>query len=80
METFTPFVRGHFVEYGAGVGAISQRLEPLAEKLTLVEPETKFVPQLRSKFRGKLKVEVAVESLEQHAQQRRRDRGHRGSG
>ncbi len=67
METFVPFVRGHVVEYGAGMGTISQQLAPLAERLTLVEPSTNLVGILRGKFRDDPKVEVDVDSLEEHA-------------
>jgi SAM-dependent methyltransferase len=66
METFAPFVRGHVIEYGAGLGIISQRLEPLAEKLSLVEPSAVFVQALRGKFRDETKIELISESLEDH--------------
>jgi SAM-dependent methyltransferase len=67
MGTFAPFVRGHVVEYGAGTGTISQRLVPLADRLTVVEPSTSLAAVLRSKFRDDPKVEVVSESLDQHA-------------
>jgi len=67
METFAPFVCGHVVEYGAGLGTISQLLAPLAQQLTLVEPSTNLAASLRTKFRDEPKVLVDEDSLEQHA-------------
>jgi SAM-dependent methyltransferase len=66
MEMFTPFVAGHVIEYGAGIGTISRMLEPLAERLTLVEPSRKFARDLASKFADNSKVEVVCETLEQY--------------
>jgi SAM-dependent methyltransferase len=51
---------------GAGTGTISERLAPLAEKLTIVEPSANLAAVLRAKFRDDSKVEVAEASLEQH--------------
>src|SRR5262249_36179937 len=67
METFAPFVGGHVVEYGAGMGTISQHLAPLAGRLTLVEPSTNLVGILRAKVRDDPKVEVDGESFEHDA-------------
>ena len=67
MQTFAPFIRGQVVEYGAGIGTISQHLVPLAERLVLVEPSGDLVQVLRSKFGDSPKVEVVAQSLEQHA-------------
>jgi SAM-dependent methyltransferase len=66
MDTFAPFVRGLVVEYGAGTGTISQRLAPLVDRLTLVEPSIDLVAVLRAKFRDNPKVEVVNENLDQH--------------
>ena len=66
METFTPHVRGHVVEYGAGVGTISARLAPLAQTLTLVEPSPNLVPRLAARFADTAQVTVTPESLETH--------------
>ncbi len=67
METFAPFVRGNVIECGAGTGTISERLVPLAETLTLVEPSANLAAVLQDKFRGHAKVEVINATLEQHA-------------
>jgi len=67
METFLPHVRGHVIEYGAGTGTISQRLAPLADRLTLVEPSVNLFAPLRARFRAEPKVKVVCMSLEMHA-------------
>jgi SAM-dependent methyltransferase len=68
METFSPHVRGSVVEYGAGVGSVSARLEPLATTLTLVEPSANLTDQLRTRFALVPKVEVVGASLETHVE------------
>lgn len=68
MDTFAPFVCGHVIEYGAGMGTISQRIAPLAKRLTLVEPLPDLVQVLRTKFRDNSNVEVVGEDLKQHAE------------
>ncbi len=66
METLAPFVHGHVVEFGAGTGTISERLVPLLDKLTLVEPSGEFAANLRSKFSGESRIEVVDRSLEDY--------------
>ncbi len=66
METLAPFVHGHVVEFGAGTGTISERLAPLLDKLTLVEPSGEFAATLRSKFSGESRIEVVDRSLEDY--------------
>lgn len=66
MSAFAPFVRGHVVEYGAGLGTVSERLLPLAERLTLVEPSPLLVPKLRARFAAELKVVISSSMLEAH--------------
>jgi SAM-dependent methyltransferase len=66
METLAPFVRGNVIEFGAGTGTVSERLAPLADKLTLVEPSSEFAASLRSRFSGQPTIEVVNRSLEEH--------------
>jgi hypothetical protein len=40
METFKPFVRDNVVEYGSGVGTVSNRLKPLSATLTAISPSS----------------------------------------
>jgi SAM-dependent methyltransferase len=67
MEAFTPFVRGHVIEYGAGTGTISRLLVPLADTFSAVEPSSNLAAALQAKFRDDSKVEVVRESLQNHA-------------
>jgi SAM-dependent methyltransferase len=67
METFSPFVRGRVIEYGAGAGTVSARLAPLADELTLVELSTNLIEPLRARFSHDTRVSVISESLEEHA-------------
>ena len=66
MEIFSPWVSGHVVEYGAGIGTVSERLAHLASELTLVEPSANLVPMLRARF-ATFKTNVIAESLERHS-------------
>jgi SAM-dependent methyltransferase len=66
METFASYVGGHVIEYGAGAGTVSERLAPLVERLTLVEPSANLVATLRQRFVNDPKVEVIAQSLEAH--------------
>ncbi len=69
MEFFAPHISGHVIEYGAGTGTISQRIVPLAEKLTLVEPSKNLAEHLKIQFSGNPKVEIVNERLEHHVAQ-----------
>jgi SAM-dependent methyltransferase len=66
MSTFSPYARGHVVEYGAGIGTISRVVRPFAEELTLVEPTSDFIPILKQRFEGDQNVKIVDASLEQH--------------
>lgn len=66
METFGPHVRGDVVEYGAGIGTVSQRLAPLATTLTLVEPSANLIPSLVERFNPAGHVKVVNALLEDH--------------
>jgi SAM-dependent methyltransferase len=67
METFAPHVRGHVIEYGAGVGTVSALLAPLSHRLTLVEPSPNLIEPLRRRFAGDTRVEIGGETIESHA-------------
>jgi SAM-dependent methyltransferase len=66
MSWFSPYVRGHVLEYGAGQGTFSQYLRPLAQKLTLIEPSINLHPALRAKFTDDTSVEISPLTLEEH--------------
>ncbi len=67
MDAFTPFVRGHVVEYGAGLGTISALLLPHAARMTLVEPSANLVDALERRFAQTPQVAVVGAMLEAHA-------------
>ena len=67
MDAFAPFVRGHVVEYGAGIGTISALLLPHAERMTLVEPSANLVRALERRFSDTPRVSVVGSMLEAHA-------------
>jgi SAM-dependent methyltransferase len=67
MAAFAPFIKGHVVEYGAGLGTVSERLLPLADHLSLVEPSATLVPRLRARFAADGRVDVSGDMLEVHA-------------
>lgn len=50
VHEFAPFVRGDVLEVGSGAGAISRRIKPLADSLTLLEPSPDLVELLRQEF------------------------------
>ena len=66
MEIFAPFIRGQVIEYGAGVGTISERILPNAAHLTLIEPSSNLTAELRERFGDEPRVEIIGESLESH--------------
>lgn len=69
MDTFSSYVRGRVIEYGAGAGTVSARLAPLADELTLVELSANLIEPLSVRFCDDPKVKVISESLENHAAQ-----------
>ncbi|MFT6399213.1 MAG: SAM-dependent methyltransferase [Bradymonadia bacterium] len=50
VHEFAPFVSGDVLEVGSGAGAISRRIKPLADSLTLLEPSPNLVELLREQF------------------------------
>lgn len=67
FDVFGPYIRGHVVEYGAGIGTVSERLLPRASRLTAVEPAPNLVSALKSRFANDPRVEVVGQTLEDHA-------------
>jgi SAM-dependent methyltransferase len=67
IELLAPFVAGHVIEYGAGLGSVSERLAPLSERLTLVESSENLIDILYSRFDGHPKIEIVSDTLEAHA-------------
>jgi SAM-dependent methyltransferase len=68
MGVFAPYVTGRVVEYGAGIGNVSELLAPLAKELTLVEPSRALIGQLTQRFAGTSNVRIEEEALEPHVE------------
>ncbi len=68
FDLIRPYVSGDVVEYGAGLGTISQRLLPEARSLSLVEPEAHLADRLRLTFSAEASVAVFTQTLEQHVE------------
>ena len=66
IDTFTPFLRGHVVELGAGRGTISRLIEPSVDLLDLVEPSPNLNSVLAARFGPSPRVKVFGVSLEDH--------------
>ncbi len=67
VDLMEPYVSGHTVEYGAGIGTMSERLLPHVHRLTLVEPATHLARRLEQSFAGNDCVAVLNNTLERHA-------------
>lgn len=66
LKYFAPYLGGHVVEVGAGIGTFSQCLLsfPQITTLTLVEPAKNLAPVLRKKFFGNANVRLVNGNLQ----------------
>ena len=66
LKYFAPYLGGHVVEVGAGIGTFSQCLLSLPQitTLTLVEPAKNLFPTLRKKLSGNSKVRFVNGNLQ----------------
>jgi len=64
VEEFAPFLRGHAVEIGAGIGSYSARFLPFVDTLELVEPSTRLHPRLESRFGNDPRIVVTPATVE----------------
>ncbi len=64
LKDFRPFLRGHAVEIGAGIGSYSQQILPHVGALELVEPSTPLHRRLASRFAADPRVTVTPASVE----------------
>ena len=58
-----PFVRGHVVEVGCGIGTYSTRLRPLADRLTCIDMEPAYARTVRRHFAADDGVDVLLARL-----------------
>jgi SAM-dependent methyltransferase len=64
FDQFAPFVAGHVVEIGAGIGTFSERmLASGAERMLLIEPEEICAARLKQAFADEARVEIARQTV-----------------
>lgn len=61
---FAPYLSGTVAEFGAGIGAMSQWLVPMVDRIDLVEPSPNLIEPLRRKFADNPKTRVIEKSLQ----------------
>jgi predicted TPR repeat methyltransferase len=65
-DMIRPYVGGRVVEIGAGLGSMSERLLPLSDDLSLVEPSAYFASVLEQRFGGRTDVSLHNTSVESY--------------
>lgn len=65
---FIPYLGSHAVEFGAGIGAISQWLVPEVERMDLVEPSPNLIDRLGERFAHETRVKIISDSLENYVE------------
>ena len=65
MSHFEPYVGGDVLEIGAGIGNMSELLEPISETLDLVEPSPNFFEPLNKKFISISSVKIITKTFEE---------------
>ena len=65
-DMFSPFMKGHGVEFGAGQGMISEILLPHFDKLDLIEPSANLFGVLQRNFGVDGRVTLLGSTLEEH--------------
>ena len=64
MKHFRPYLGGDVIEIGAGVGNMSEHLDPHVSTLDLLEPSSNLIGPLKSKFSDSDTVVVMHETFE----------------
>lgn len=72
-DCFRPYLSGNIVEFGLGIGAMSQWFEGMADRIDLVEPSPNLVARLEKRFKANRKVRVFGQSLEDYTGNRGRE-------
>ena len=70
VESFSPYLRGDAVEFGAGNGTVSAQIRDRVDLLELVEPSPTLVRQLERRFDGCGDVRVLATTLEDYLDSR----------
>jgi SAM-dependent methyltransferase len=69
IDYFRPYIVGNGVEFGAGIGTISDLLLPHLDSIDLVEPSPNLVIQLKNKFKNDPAVQVIADTVENRVRQ-----------
>ena len=69
VDTFRPWLRGHAMEIGAGIGTISTRVVDNVERLDIVEPSAHLAPWFPKSLTENPKTSFFFETLERHLPQ-----------
>jgi SAM-dependent methyltransferase len=69
-DCFKPYLSGEVVEFGAGIGAMSQWFAGMADRIDLVEPSPNLVKKLNERFRENHAVRVFGQSLQEYSDHR----------
>ena len=64
LDTFTPYLGGRTVEFGAGIGNVAEGLRPHVAHLDLVEPSANLIGRLADRFANDGAVAVHNVTLE----------------
>jgi SAM-dependent methyltransferase len=65
VEAFRPWLKGHTVEIGAGIGTISKRIVADVDHIDLVEPSVNLPKLMPESLKNNSKVSIFIETLEQ---------------
>lgn len=66
IDAFAPYLGGHAIEIGSGIGTFGALLRPRVDRLDLVEPSPNLTAVLHEKFSGDAGVTVHGATLEAH--------------
>ncbi len=69
VSTFRPWLSGHTMEIGAGIGTISTRLVDNVDRLDIVEPSAHLAPRFPKSLTDNPKTSFFFETLERHLPQ-----------
>jgi SAM-dependent methyltransferase len=64
IDYFNPYLHGHGIEFGAGIGTVSTRLREHLNRLVLVEPSANLLPRLQARFPSDDAVKILPGTLE----------------
>lgn len=73
IDAFTPYLGGHVVEYGAGIGSNGEKLLRHVDRLSLVEPMDRLFLKLAERFLGAPNVHLEHALLEDSVRRTRSD-------